>query len=85
MSPDGRLANVLKLMDENKASKYVIFTDAAPGFPVRVAVGIREIGTFELEIPEDRYDGFKLMAIIDDLNKGPAKSVFLDSVAAQPA
>jgi hypothetical protein len=51
--------------------KYA-FTVETGDDPVILAVAIRDLATFEMTIPADRYDPFKLLELFDS---GPMETV----------
>ena len=59
-----RRDEVLMLLADNPGVKYAYVTDADTD-PVIIAVAIRDSRTFEMSIPLDRYDPFKLLQLFD--------------------
>ena len=53
---------VLALLE---GKRFALFVDDDKTDPVIVAVGIRDLATFELAIPQRSYDGLALMEFID--------------------
>lgn len=74
---DGKPETLLERQREARRQKVIAMLGAAPGTryavlvvdastdPVVVAVGIREIATFEMEIPHKYYDGMALLELIE--------------------
>lgn len=74
---DGKPKTLLDKQREARRQKIIAMLGAAPGTryavhvadastdPVIVAVGIREIATFEMEIPHQYYDGMALLELIE--------------------
>jgi|GEM_PF-2237282 len=74
---DSKPASHAELQREHRRAKVVAMLEAAPGTryavlvadastdPVVLAVGIRELATFEMEIPHMYYDGFTLLELIE--------------------
>jgi hypothetical protein len=74
---DSKPASHAELQRERRRAKVVAMLEAAPGTryavlvadastdPVVVAVGIRKIATFEMEIPHKYYDGMVLLELIE--------------------
>jgi hypothetical protein len=63
-----RRASVLAMLDkQSESTRYAWLTDArADPEHVIVALAIRDVGTCELSIPRERYDGFELLKVISD-------------------
>lgn len=59
-----RRDEVLMLLADNPGVRYAYVTDADSD-PIVLAVAICDLATFEMTIPADRYDPFRLMEIID--------------------
>jgi hypothetical protein len=64
-----RRDEVLMLLADNPAVRYAYVCDADTD-PVIIAIAIRDLATFEMTIPADRYDPFRLLQLIDSAN-GP--------------
>ena len=62
---------VLMTLADNPGVKYA-FTVETGGDPIILAVAIRNMATFEMTIPADRYDPFKLLELFDN---GPVQTV----------
>lgn len=62
---EARRQRVLALLDAALGVKYAIFADDDTTDPVIVAVAIRGIGTCEIEIPKARYDGAKILELVE--------------------
>lgn len=60
-----RRAKVLAMLEAAPSTRYAVFVADASIDPVVVAVGIREIATFEMEIPHKYYDGMALLELIE--------------------
>lgn len=60
-----RRDNVLMQLASNPAVRYAYAIDAGRD-PVVVAVGIRDLATFELTIRADRFDGLKLLRFLEE-------------------
>lgn len=60
-----RRAKVLAMLEAAPGTRYAVHVADASTDPVVVAVGIREIATFELEIPHKYYDGMVLLELIE--------------------
>ncbi|ARO88764.1 hypothetical protein EBAPG3_013850 [Nitrosospira lacus] len=58
-------AELLAMLNASPDRHYSILVDNASIDPVIVAVGIRGISTFELEIPRKYYDGLALLELIE--------------------
>jgi hypothetical protein len=61
-----RRANVLALLRENPGVRYVIEVLDANTDPVIVSIGIRNVATFEMNIPHAYYDAFSLLDLIEN-------------------
>lgn len=59
-----RRAKVLVMLEAAPGTRYAVHVADASTDPVVVAVGIREIATFEMEIPHKYYDGMALLELI---------------------
>jgi hypothetical protein len=60
-----RRTKVLAMLEAAPGTRYAVHVADASTDPVVVAVGIREIATFELEIPHKYYDGMVLLELIE--------------------
>lgn len=60
-----RRAKVLAMLEAAPGTRYAVHVADTSTDPVVVAVGIRKIATFELEIPHQYYDGFTLLELIE--------------------
>lgn len=60
-----RRTKVLAMLGAVPGTRYAVHVADASTDPVVVAVGIREIATFELEIPHQYYDGMALLELIE--------------------
>ena len=58
-----RRDEVLLKLSDNPGVKYAYVVDSGSD-PVILAVGIRDLATFEMAIPVDRYDPFRLMTFL---------------------
>ena len=54
-----------ELLAELQAKKYVIRVTDASTDPVIVNVSIKGIGTFDMAIPHEHYDGVALLEVIE--------------------
>jgi hypothetical protein len=63
---EARRQRVLAILEANPGFKYTVVTDtnADPGAVV-VHIGIRDVGSGEIEIAEARYDGVALLALLE--------------------
>lgn len=57
-----RRAKVLALLG---GKRFALFVDDDKADPVIVTVGIRDVATFEMEIPRHSYDGLVLLELIE--------------------
>jgi hypothetical protein len=75
LAAERRRATVRAMMARAPDSRrYFWFVDAeAEVEHVIVALAIRDVGTCELSIPRERYDGFKLIEILDGASGEPAQ------------
>ena len=62
---EARRQRVLTMLAENPNIRRAVVVDNADADPVLVAVGIRDVATFELVIPAARFDAFKLLELIE--------------------
>jgi hypothetical protein len=60
-----RRTEVLTLLEASPATRYAVYVEDATTDPVLVAVGVRNIATFEMEIPQKYYDGMELLELIE--------------------
>jgi hypothetical protein len=60
-----RRTEVLALLEALPATRYAVYVEDATTDPVLVAVGVRNIATFEMEIPQKYYDGIELLELIE--------------------
>ncbi|MGO8756191.1 MAG: hypothetical protein ACLQHK_13285 [Gallionellaceae bacterium] len=65
-----RRAKVLGMLEAAPGTRYAVLVADASTDPVVVAVGIREIATFELEIPHRYFDGMVLLELIEKQSGG---------------
>lgn len=62
---EGRRTKVLAMLGADPNLRYAVHVDDASTDPVVVAVGIRPVATFELEIPSRYYDALALLELIE--------------------
>ena len=62
---EARRQKVIAILEAAPGTRYAVLVADASADPVVVAVGIREIVTFELEIPHKYYDGMVLLELIE--------------------
>ncbi len=67
---ENRREKVLAMLRENPGIHYAVEVANPDTDPVIVSVGIRDIATFELEIPHAYYDGFTLLELIEKHSGG---------------
>lgn len=60
-----RRAEVLALLEASPGTRYAMYVEDASTDPVLVAVGVRNIAAFEIEIPQKYYDGMELLELIE--------------------
>ncbi len=60
-----RRAKVLAMLRDNLGVRYAIEVVNASADPVIVSIGIRNIATFEMNIPQAHYDAFVLLELIE--------------------
>jgi hypothetical protein len=60
-----RRAEVLALLNASPGTRYAVYVEDASTDPVLVAVGVRDIAAFEMEIPQKYYDGIELLELIE--------------------
>jgi hypothetical protein len=58
-----RKARALRMLEEEPARRIAVVAEA--GDPAHVTVAIRGVAVGELEIPAERYDGFALLALME--------------------
>lgn len=61
-----RHAKVLAMLRDNLGIRYAIEVVDANTDPVIVTVGIRNVATFEMDIPQAYYDAFALLELIEN-------------------
>jgi hypothetical protein len=66
--PQAPRPKVLAMLESRPVNQYAFIVEDAASDPVIVAVAIRGVGTCELLIPRDRYDPFKVMELIKELD-----------------
>ncbi len=59
-----RRAKVLAMLRDNPSNRYAIEVMDANTDPVIVSIGIRNVATFEMNIPQAYYDAFALLELI---------------------
>ena len=62
---EARRQKVIAMLEAAPGTRYAVLVADASTDPVVVAVGIREIATFEMEIPHKYYDGMALLELIE--------------------
>ena len=62
---EARRQRVIAMLAENPNVRRAVVVDDPDTDPVLVAVGIRDVATFELVIPAARFDAFKLLELIE--------------------
>ena len=62
---DRRRAKVSAMLRDNPGIRYAIEVLDANTDPVIVSIGIRNLATFEMSIPQAYYDGFILLELIE--------------------
>lgn len=60
-----RRASVLTMLRENPGIRYAIEVLDADTDPVVVSIGIRNVASFEMNIPKAYYDAFALQELIE--------------------
>lgn len=60
-----RRAKVLAMLRENPGIRYAIEVADANADSVIVSIGIRNVATFEMNIPQAYYDAFALLELIE--------------------
>ncbi len=58
-------AKVLAMLRDNPGIRYAIEVADANSDPVIVSIGIRNVATFEMSIPQAYYDAFALLELIE--------------------
>lgn len=58
-------AKVLAMLSNNPGIRYAIEVVDANTDPVIVSIGIRNVATFEMNIPQAYYDAFALLELIE--------------------
>ena len=69
-----RRTEVLDLLKASPGTRYAVYVEDASTDPVLVAVGVRNIATFEMEIPQKYYDGMELLELIEKQSGEYAKT-----------
>ena len=64
---EGRRTKVLAMLSDNPGIRYAIDVVDANSDPVIVSIGIRNIATFEMNIPQAYYDAFALLELLEEL------------------
>jgi hypothetical protein len=59
-----RRARALALLEAEPARQIAVMGE--PGDPAHVTVAVRGVAVGDLEIPAERYDGFELLAIMNE-------------------
>lgn len=67
---DDRRAKVLAMLRENPGLRYVIEVVDANTDPVIVSIALRNVATFEMNIPHAYYDAFALLELIEKYTGG---------------
>ncbi len=62
---DRRRAKVLAMLRDNPGIRYAIEVADANTDPVIVSIGIRNVATFEMKIPQTFYDPFAPLELIE--------------------
>ena len=60
-----RRAKMLAMLRENPGIRYAIEVADANADPVIISIGIRNVATFEMNIPQAYYDAFALLELIE--------------------
>ena len=60
-----RRAKVLTMLRDNPGIRYAIEVLDANSDPVIASIGIRNVATFEMNIPQAYYDAFALLELLD--------------------
>lgn len=61
-----RRAKVLAMLRDNPGTRYAIDVVDANTDPVIVSIGVRNVATFEMTIPQAYYDAFALLQLIEE-------------------
>lgn len=61
-----RRAKVLGVLRDNPGTRYAIEVVDANTDPVIVSIGVRNVATFEMTIPQAHYDAFALLELIEE-------------------
>ncbi|MQM32103.1 MAG: hypothetical protein CRU78_16970 [Candidatus Accumulibacter phosphatis] len=61
---EGRRTKVLAMLGADPGLRYAVHVEDASTDPVLVAVGIRQVATFELGMPGRYYDGMALLELV---------------------
>jgi hypothetical protein len=69
-----RHARVLTMLREHPDIHYAVEVVDANTDPVVVSVGIRNVATFDMNIPQAYYDPFTLLDLVVEVNKDKLKS-----------
>jgi hypothetical protein len=64
---EGRRQQVLAMLSRQPESTYAFVVEEPPDSDVIVAVGIRHVATFEMHIPQDRYDPIVFLRYLDGI------------------
>ena len=62
---EGRRAKVLAMLRDNPGIRYAIEVIDPNTDPVIVSIGIRNVATFEMDIPQAYYDAFALLELME--------------------
>jgi len=62
---ESRRQRVLAMLAERPGVRYAVVVDDPDTDPVRLMVGIRDVATFEVEIPKSKYDPVLLLDLIE--------------------
>ena len=62
-----RRQQVLAMLSRQPESTYVFVVEEPSDSNVIVAVGIRHVATFEMHIPQDRYDPIVFLSFLDGI------------------
>ncbi len=65
-----RRAKVLAMLHENPSIRFAIEVVDANTDPVIVFIGIRNVATFEMNIPQAYYDAIALFELIENTHRG---------------
>lgn len=61
---EGRRTKVTAMLEADPVLRYAVHVEDASTDPVVVAIGIRQVATFELGIPSRYYDGMALLELV---------------------